>query len=132
MELSRPMFQGYINKMECVQSRMTRLLLDPRNRSREDRNNVLGITSHEQRRNRGDLISTFKYLEKNELFTLSRNNRTRGNDKKIQRPNYQSTIKRHSFAYRSIDQWNRLPNYVVNSRSLEEFKINIDNYLLDS
>ena len=132
VELWNPMYQGDIDKIERVQNRMTRLLLDSRNRSPENRNNVLGITSHKQRRDRGDLISTYKHLEKNELFTLSQNDRTRGNDRKIHRPNYQSTIKRHSFAYRAVDHWNSLPNYVVNSGSLDKFKVNIDSYFLVS
>ena len=56
-------------------------------RSPEDQNNLLGVTSHKTRRLRGDLINMFKYIKKDQLFTLCQNRRTRGNDKNLVRPN---------------------------------------------
>ena len=129
VELWNPEYQGDKNKLELVQNKMSRLLRDSGVRSPEDRNNLLGITSHKTRRLRGDLINMFKYIEKDQLFTLCQNRRTRGNDKKLVRPNNYSTIKRHSFSYRSIDHWNNLPNDVVNSRTVNELKSNLDRYL---
>ena len=131
VEMWNPMFRGDIDKMERVQNKMTRLLRDSHLRSPESRNNLLGITTHKIRRLRGDLINIYKYIEKGQIFTLSEDGRTRGNDKKILRPTCQSTIKRHSFSFRSVDEWNKLPNSVVNCRTLNDFKCNVDMYLLN-
>ena len=66
VELWNPMYQGDINKMERVQNRMTRLLPNAQARSPESRNTLMGISSHKQRRERGDLITMFKYIEREE------------------------------------------------------------------
>ena len=60
---------------------------------------------------------------------LKESSQTRGNEKTIVKPNFTSNAKRYSFAYRSIDAWHRLPNYVVNSESVNSFKSNIDTFL---
>ena len=70
-ELWNQEFQEDYNKMERVQNKMTRLLRDSGVRSPEDRNNLLGVTSHKTRRLRGDLINMFKYIEKDTLTCLN-------------------------------------------------------------
>ena len=48
--------------------------------------------------------------------------------KTIVEPNFTSNVKGHSFAYRSIDA-NKLPNYAVNSESVNDFKSNMHTFL---
>ena len=128
VELWSPRFVGDISKMEKVQNKMTKLLHHGNILTPQERNNVLGITSHEQRRLRGDLINMFKNINNPSFFTLRNNERIRGNDKTIIVPPSNSVIKKHSFVARSVSNWNSLPNYVVNSQDLNEFKRNIDRY----
>ena len=107
---------------------MTKLLHHGNILTPQERNNVLGITSHEQRRLRGDLINMFKNINNPSFFTLRNNARIRGNDKTIIVPPSNSVIKKHSFVARSVSDRNSLPIYVVNSQDLNEFKRNIDRY----
>ena len=128
VEVWNPVFREDINKMERVQNKMSRLIREGSRVRPQERNARLGISSHEIRRLRGDLINIYKYVNKGALFTLRDDSRLRGNDKAIRRPMFQANPKRHSFAYRSVDEWNILPNFVVNSETLNVFKSNIDFY----
>ena len=118
-----------IIKIEKVQNRMTRLLSEGRRMTPEQRNRKLQLTSHEIRRQRGDMINMYKYITRTsgqDFFTLRDESRTRGHEKKIRLPRYGSDIKRHSFAYRGINKWNSLPNDLVNAENLNIFKSKID------
>ena len=90
----------------------------------------MGLTTHEERRKRGDMISTYKQINNPDLFTLRGSSRTRGNDKTIVMPNFFHDVKRHSFNNRVVVGWNNLPNYVVNSEDVNDFKSNYDHFLL--
>ena len=54
-------------------------------------------------------------------------NVTRGNDFKIKKQGCRSDVWKRFFSLRTTDIWNKLPNSIVNSSSLNLFKINIDN-----
>ena len=62
VEVWNPRYQGDINRMEKVQNNMTRLLFNGRKMTHElrNRNETLKITSHQNRRLRGDLIYIYK------------------------------------------------------------------------
>ena len=53
---------------------------------------------------------------------------TRGNDFKLKVPNYKSSSKRRIFSYRVVNDWNSLPNEVVNAPSLNCFKNRLDKH----
>ena len=129
IEVWNPGYRGDIIKMEKVQNRMTRLLREGRFLTPEQRNERLQITSHEVRRSRGDMINMYKYINAGKIFTLRNDSRTRGNDKTVRMPQYNSDPKRHSFAYRGINEWNTLPNIIVNAETLNIFKTRIDSFL---
>ena len=129
IELWNPVYEGDKMKMEKTQNRMTKLLRHGRVLTPAERNSVLGLTTHEERRKRGDMISTFKHIDNPDLFTLKLDSRTRGNDKTVIARNYRHDVKRHSFNARVITDWNKLPNYVVNSQDVNSFKTNYDNFL---
>ena len=124
-----PVYRGDIIKLEKVQNKMTRLIREGSRIRPEERNARFQITSHEIRRKRGDFINIYKNLSNTSLFTLRENNRTRGHEKTLVIPAYRTDIRRHSFAYRSLQEWNSLPEYVVNATTLNQFKTNIDEYL---
>ena len=115
--------------MEKVQNRMTRLLREGTVMTPEERNMRMGLTTHEVRRKRGDLIHMYKYINEDKLFNLTNNTISRRNDKNVAIPLFISDPKRHSFAYRSIHHWNDLSNDIVNAQSLNIFKSKIDNIL---
>ena len=97
----------------------------------EQRNERLRITTHEIRRIRGDMINMYKYTNEGKIFVLRNDPRTRGNDKTLRIPQFDSIPKRHSFAYRGINKWNALPNDIVNAETLNTFKDRIDGLFMN-
>ena len=121
-------------KLEKVQHRATKLIPALRNKSYEDRLTDLNLFSLEKRRIRGDMIEVWKIisghenLDRSYFFELQENSITRNNGCKIVGRRFQTEIARNWFTYRVVDEWNRLPNLVVNSETLSTFKKRIDEY----
>ena len=63
------------------------------------------------------------------MLTMRNDDRLRGNYKTISVPGYRA-IKRHTLSYRSVQTWNELPNFVVNSDNLNSFKTNFDAFMM--
>ena len=53
---------------------------------------------------------------------------TRGHNFKLVKPRDRLSIRKFSLARRVVDDWNKLPWEVVNSKNLDKFKARIDNY----
>ena len=66
-----------------------------------------------------------------ESFFLMSNLNTLGHSKKLYKPFSRLKIQSQFFSQRIIDEWNSLPNSVLSSVSLNEFKRNYDNYYGD-
>ena len=88
-----------------------------------------------QRRLHGDLREVFKInknidnLDPNKLFTFDRNTRTRGHTLKMYKNKCNLDIRKNFFSNRVIDSWNKLPQYVIDSGSLNIFKKHLDEAL---
>ena len=130
----RPYLKKDIDKLERVQARATRLINECNKRNYEDRLKIAGLVTLEERRNRGDLIETFKIIkgfskvDYTKWFTLSHNNRTRGHRYKLNKPKSRLEIRRNFFSLRVINEWNKLPNDVVEATSINMFKNRYDRY----
>ena len=132
VEVWNPCARGDVVKMEKVQNKMTRLLPHGHILTPQQRNERLGLTSHEVRRKRGDLINIYKNIENRELFTLRNNSSLRGNSKTLIIPVSNCLIKKYSFCVRALNLWNSLPENLVNSPNLNIFKRKLDAYLFIS
>ena len=93
-----------------------------------ERNQALGITTHQTRRQRGDLIYIYKMFESG-MFTRAINSQTRGHSKKLREESAHNNIRKHSFAMRSIKAWNSLPESIVNAESMNSLKARLDECL---
>ena len=62
-EVWNPKALGDINKMEKVENKMSKLARNCRRLRPEQRNEIMGITTHEKRRLRGALIYMYKHLD---------------------------------------------------------------------
>ena len=123
-----------IDKLEKVQRRATKLLPNLTHLPYPDRLKILGLYSLYYRRIRGDLILTYRILNKhikidsNIFFSLSTVTHTRGHQLKLYKPPVQHLPRQKIFSNRIINEWNSLPEYVVSATSINDFKNRLDNY----
>ncbi|KAJ8047901.1 hypothetical protein HOLleu_00012 [Holothuria leucospilota] len=120
--------------LEQVQRRATRLIPEVRHLPYHVRLKHLGLTTLELRRIRGDMLQVYKFLsERNPLSSCNYlkvqcNSRVRGHCKKLVKNFARLDIRKFSFSHRVVNEWNSLPEWVVNSTSVHCFKVNIDKF----
>ena len=127
-----PWLKRDIRVLEGVQRSFTRLFPHLRQLSYPSRLEQLKLFSLARRRLRGDLIEVFKQLkgfsdtEGTQLFQLSENTETRGHSLKLAKPRARTRGRLEFFSHRAVNQWNRLPEDVVMSQTVTEFKRKLD------
>ena len=123
---------GYCRELESVQKQATRCIRQCSNMAYPDRLKYLKLPTLSYRRCRGDMIEVYKIL--NKLYdpivapSLDRNlfSQTRGNSYKLCMRQSRLNLHKYSFCNRVVPIWNALPEYVVQSASLNSFKNNLD------
>ena len=130
-----PYLRKDIEKLERVQRRATKLIPSLRHKTYEERISATKLTTLETRRLRGDLIQTFKIINKfdnvdaDNYFDSCKDTRTRNNGFKLKSKCFNGNIAKNFFTYRVVKNWNELPTNVVNSTSVNMFKNKLDKYL---
>ena len=129
--LWNPIQTTLIDKLEKTQNRFTRLLPNARNLSHDQRNQMLGITSHEVRRRRGDMLVTWEILEDDahicrHLLERDPDTSRRSHSKKLTKKRFNNNISKQSFTNRIINSWNSLNEDVVSSTSKNMLKNRFD------
>ena len=129
-----PYLKKDIRILEKVQRRATRLIHGLENLSYEDRLERTGLYSLECRRQRGDLIETFKILkgleeiQAEKLFTLSQYPSTRGGPLKLSKTRSRTDIRKNFFSQRSVNLWNSLPESIKAANTVISFKSSLDRH----
>ena len=86
------------------------------------------------RRYRGDVIEMYKILTNkydNSIIPKIELNefiKTRGNNLKLNILESKHDLRKYSFCVRVPKIWNTLSNYVINSKNINSFQINLDNF----
>ena len=124
--------KGYIDDLEKVQCRATKLLQNISHLSYPEHLAALNFPTLVYRRIRGDMIKTFKIL--NNIYDsrvtnfLSKSNfsTTRGHNFKLFVQHANFNIRKWFFSIRIVDIWNRLPSNVVNASNVMCFEKRLD------
>jgi len=142
MQAWRPYLQKDIAALERVQRRATRMVEECKGLEYEDRLKRIGLTTLETRRVRGDLIEVFKILnnieniDEKHFFQRSTSvdvasglTKTRGNAFKLYKKRVRLDVVKYGFGNRIVEEWNNLPDSVVQMGSVNTFKGNLDKFL---
>ena len=127
-----PFYAGDAIKIESVQRRATKLVLELKDQPYETRLRALNLPSLYYRRKRGDMILAYKIMngmvriDADELFIPSRLPHTRGHHQRISKQRVTKVIRQNSFSQRIINDWNNLPRNVIEAQSMNVFKNRLD------
>ena len=140
-----PHLKKDIAVLEKVQRRTTKLIPSIRHMSYLERLQATKLYSLEQRRVRGDMIETFKILnglegiEKSKLMKTNphqtkRGHGGRGHSYKLYKPALCKGLNCRSsfFSIRVISEWNNPPARVVESKTTNQFKGQLDKFWKES
>ena len=123
-----------IDTLEKVQRRATKLVREFAKQPYESRLKALGIYSLYCKRQRGDLIETYKLLngyydvDWTKFFTLSPIRNTRGHHMKLYKQTSKIQLRSNFFTQRIINMWNSLPATVVSAPTVSLFKQKLEKY----
>ena len=126
--------------LEDVQKRVIRMTLGLSSLNYEDRLREVGLTTLQARRERGDMIQVWKYLnhkqavDPSKLFTLQSDVATRVTRAAVapltlaDQP-FRGEIRRNFFTIRVIRAWNALPPHIRTADTINSFKNRYDKFL---
>ena len=137
-----PYKQRYIDIIERVQERATKLVPSVKNLPYEDRLKKLGLTTLVERRYRGDMIETYKILtgkEKLDPARFFKMSEERGDPQlarglKLSRERedpYSCQRRKNTFSLRVVKPWNKLGREEVNAVKTGGFKSRFDRNEID-
>ena len=85
------------------------------------------------------MIQVFKIAKKfydplstDTIFNFSSSSRLRSHNHKISKQYVNKSKYANFFSNRVINEWNNLPDYIVNAKTINEFKNLYDNHTVDS
>ncbi|KAF2344804.1 hypothetical protein FHG87_024442 [Trinorchestia longiramus] len=120
--------------MEKNQRKATKMIPELRNLSYERRIQRLELISLEQRRLRGQVIETFKYLNgldnitQEGLFERDGNVRTKNDGQKLLLRNFKTSQAMNFFPVEIATAWNQLTENIVSAGSVNTFKNRLDKF----
>ena len=129
-----PIYKGNQKSVETIQRRATKLILTISHLPYEARLRHLNLSSLQHRRRRGDMITVFMIMtgrlnvDRSKFFEMQLNNNTCGRFPKIFKQHASTVVKRWSFAFRTVNDWNMLPPHVVEATNVNTFKNALDRH----
>ena len=133
----RPYYKKSIQLLEKTQRKITKWCPRLSSVPYVDRLRILKIPPLEQRYNRGDLIETFKILTHhydipaNDFFEKGNDPRTRGHKLKLTLPKFRTDIRKYFFSNRVVHNWNLLPDNIISSSSILQWKMRYSELFTD-
>lgn len=131
-----PYYSKDIELVERVQRRVTKIPTEMKSVTYEERIKLYGIPTLKARRDRGDLIETFKILNGdyhlnpgNDFFIMSSNRHLRGHSKKLSTEKCSSLTRKNFLTNRVVYRWNVLGEPTVGAPNKNIFKNRLDEQL---
>ena len=130
-----PHLRKDILKLESVQRRATKLIPSLHNKPYEERLKALNLFSLSKRRLRGKLIECFKILKGfnnvdiENYFSFAPALPTRGNSMKLKGQRCNLDVTKYFFTNDVINEWNKLPEEVIQSNTINTFKNRLDKHI---
>ena len=134
LDYCSPVWNPYLKKdiqaLEKVQRRFTRMIEGFKELSYEQRLGKLHLMTLEMRRLRYDLIVTYKIMhglemvKREKFFKINKSN-TRGNSMELYKNAVSTTQRKNFYCERIINAWNVLPDDVVKSKNVAQFKAHL-------
>ena len=126
-----PHLKKHIIKLERVQKHATRMVPELRGLSYSERLKELGLPTLQSRRERGDMITVYKFIKgfdrvNSKHFFECGGSRTRGHNMKIMKRVAKRDVRKHFFSHRVVENWNSLKDDVVSARNIHSFKERYD------
>uniref|UniRef100_A0A803SPL3 Kinesin-like protein n=1 Tax=Anolis carolinensis TaxID=28377 RepID=A0A803SPL3_ANOCA len=113
VQFRAPQLKGVIDKLECVQTRVTKMINGLENKN-EEQLKEFSMFSLQKRRLRGDLIAMYKYVRGSHregsaiLFSPAPETRMWNNGFKLQERRFHQNIRKDFLTVRVVRQWNSL------------------------
>ena len=129
-----PRLQKDKNLIEGVQRRATKIIPGLKDLKYEERLEKIKLPSMKYRRERGDMIEVYKYTHglysTPPPFTVD-TNKTRGHSLKIKKQQPTTNPRQAFFSIRIENNWNSLPDHIVNAKTINGFKNGLDRHWSD-
>ena len=126
--------KGQEDHVEKVQARATKLIPNLKNLPYEEHLTRLNLTTLEKRRQRGDLIQTYRIImnqidkvNPDTLFQRATYSSTRGHQQKLAKTRPNLDVRKFLYSQRVVDPWNKLPESATISPTLLCFKKELSN-----
>ena len=129
-----PYRKGLINELEKVQKHATKLVQNIKKLSYTERLQYLNLPTLKYRRFRGDMIETYKIInnkyDKSIVpdLEINKSNLTRGHSCKLLVQRSKHDMRKYSFTVRVSSIWNNLSEKVISSKTINNFKNNLDEH----
>ena len=133
-----PHLKKDIECLERIQRRATKSVKGFKKMEYNERLKQLGLYTLEKRRLRGDLIEVYKILNDKEGTDKAKffkpaldSHRLRGHSQKLFKPRCTTTVRRTFFSSRVVNDWNNLPQHVIDASTVNTFKNRLDKFWKD-
>ncbi|CAH8434428.1 unnamed protein product [Schistosoma intercalatum] len=132
IQAASPCFKKDSELLEKVQRTATKLVPGIAKLPYESRLAKLNLFPLSYRRTRGDLITVYKLLSDKfapnmpSFFLSSKTENLRGHSKKVHKPRTNYLSADYRLSHRIINEWNSLPQHVVEAPSVDSFKRKLD------
>lgn len=133
--ITYPRYEKDYKLIEGVQRRATKMVPQLHKCTYTDRLKEMKLPSMYYRRDRGDMIECYKEIynmcKMNPILQLDTNTSRRGHSLKLMKHHTSITVRRHFFSERAMNNWNSLPDEVVQAPTLDTFKNRLDSHWKD-